>query len=132
VVAGFTTRAAQAAQVAQEAQEALAPLRQRDAEAAAALQRVTLERESLRREAKQVADARTAAEQRLQQLSGDLARAQALSRDAEEALKRLDAERQGIEAAKAGEVGEREAAESQRDARALAAAEEEEALAALS
>lgn len=132
VVAGFTTRAAEAARVAQEAQEALAPLRQRDAEAAAALQRVTLERESLRREAKQVAEARSAAEQRLQQLSGDLARAQALSRDAEEALKRLEAERQQLEAAVTTEAGEREAAESQRDARALAAAEEEEALAALS
>ncbi|HLW27636.1 MAG TPA: AAA family ATPase, partial [Kiloniellales bacterium] len=97
-------RAASAAEErAAQAQAAVPPLREADQETAAALQRLMMERDALRREAKQVQEARARAEQRLQQLSGDLARALTLGRDAEEAIARLEQEACALEEAAARE-----------------------------
>mgnify|MGYP001160545518 FL=1 len=131
-VSDLAAAAAEASHAAKEAQAALPPLREEDRETSAALQRLMMEREALLREAKQLEEARRRAEQRLQQLSGDLARSLALSRDAEEALARLQKEASALEEAMAGEAREREAAEERRDARAREVAELEEELNSLS
>jgi len=126
-------RAASAAEErAAQAQAAVPPLREADQETAAALQRLMMERDALRREAKQVQEARARAEQRLQQLSGDLARALTLGRDAEEAIARLEQEACALEEAAAREPEERESAQRQRDACARQVAEREEELTNLS
>lgn len=131
-VSELAKAAAAAAEVGTDAQAALPPLREADQEANSALQRLVIERDSLRREAKQVSDARAQAEQRLQQLSGDLARALALGRDAEEAIARLQKEARGLEQATAAEPEAREVAQEKRDAQAREVAELEEELNALS
>src|SRR5690606_15563172 len=131
-VSDLAAAAAEASHAAKEAQAALPPLRGEARDTRAAPERLERERGAPLREAAPLGEARRGAEQRLQQLSGDLARSLALSRDAEEALARLQKEASALEEAMAGEAREREAAEERRDARAREVAELEEELNSLS
>lgn len=131
-VAGLTEQAARAATLQAEAANALPPLRAAAAETSAALQRLLLEREGLDREERQLAEAIRAAEQRLSQLLADLERSQAQSRDAGEALERLEAERAELAGAVEGEAAARATAEAEKAARAADAQAAEEAVTELS
>ncbi len=131
-VAGLTEQAARAATLQAEAANALPPLREAAAETSAALQRLLLEREGLDREEAQLAEGLRAAEQRLSQLLADLERSDAQSRDAGEALERLEAERAELAGAAEGEAAARAAAEAEKAARAADAQAAEEAVTELS
>ncbi|WP_029007674.1 chromosome segregation protein SMC [Azospirillum halopraeferens] len=76
----------------------LPALRQAEAAAAAALQRLVLAREQLDAEERRVAEQQRALAARLQQVAGDLGREQALAADADAALDRLRAERDRLRA----------------------------------
>ncbi|WP_299623754.1 AAA family ATPase, partial [Pelagibius sp.] len=102
-----------------EAAAALPSLREAEAEAAAVLQRLKVDRDTLDREEAQAMEAKARAEERLAQLLGDRDRAQSLAGDAEAAQQRLDGERQGLEQAAEGESEALAAAE---EARTIAAA----------
>ena len=69
-----------------------------EAEAAAALQRLLIDRENLEREIERATAAKADAEARLAQIEGDRARAQSLAQDAEAARSRLSEERKTLEA----------------------------------
>ncbi len=131
-VAGLTEQTARASTLQAEATNALPPLREAAAETSAALQRLLLEREGLEREEQQLAEAIRQAEQRLSQLVADLQRSRGQSRDAAEALEKLEAEKAELTAAAEGEGETRAAAEAERERRATAAQETEEALSGLS
>jgi len=88
---------------AAEAGEAVEPLRRREAEAAAALQRLTIARDRLADEEKRIEAERAEGERRLAQLTGDIEREKDLAADAEAALERLALERGRLEASRAGE-----------------------------
>jgi len=122
-VAARTREAAGRARAQAEAAAALPDLRQAEAAAAAALQRLTVDRDHLTREEEQAATARQQAEQRLVHLAGDLARARALADDAATAHDRLDGERKALEADAAGEAEALRAAEEARTAAQQAADE---------
>ncbi|MGO1118919.1 AAA family ATPase [Rhodovibrionaceae bacterium A322] len=115
LVAEKTRLAAHAASAQAEAASQLPDLRNAEAEAAAALQRLLLTREGLEREEQQARQAGELAEQRLRQLDGDLVRAAGLAQDAQEAEDRLSQERQGLEAAAAGEKEEQAQAQKERE-----------------
>ncbi|MEJ2026695.1 MAG: AAA family ATPase, partial [Limibacillus sp.] len=90
----------------------LPELRNAEAAAAAALQRLLLERETLEREERQLAEAARQARERLAELERDRERAQSLMTDAAEARQRLDEEGEGLKQASAGEAeAEQEARE---------------------
>ncbi len=100
-----TARAAAAASAAQtQAHEALDPLRLAEAEAAAALHRLTVARENLDDEARRAEAeiARLAAE--IERLKDDIAREKELLSDAEEAFETLCLEEQGLKAREASEA----------------------------
>ncbi|MGB0670737.1 MAG: chromosome segregation protein SMC [Rhodospirillales bacterium] len=78
-------------------------LREAEAEAAAGLQRLVIEREGLEREEARIAEAAAEARRRLAQAEGDLAREGALAADAEAATLRLGEEAEGLRQASAGE-----------------------------
>ncbi len=78
-------------------------LRQADAAAGAELQRLVLARQALEEEERRIAAARAAAEARLEQMASDIRREQELAADARAALERLEAERDSLHAAQAGE-----------------------------
>jgi len=112
-VARLTQIAAERAREQAEAAGTLPELRQDEAAAAAALQRLLVDRDNLEREEARIAAAQQAAQERLSQLEGDQARAAAAARDAEAAQARLEAERADLEAATAQEaeaLGDAEAA----------------------
>ncbi|WP_428407837.1 chromosome segregation protein SMC [Hyphococcus sp.] len=121
-----TTRVAAAASTAQSnAHEALDPLRRAEAEAAAALHRLTVAREGLDEEARR-------AEAELQRLAGeierlknDMAREKDLLADADNAVEALGREEESLEAREASEAEHVTAAETAMNeaAEALAAAE---------
>lgn len=90
---------ARATTVRTHAAEAVPPLRQAEAEAAAALHRLTLARDGLAQEADRVRAQEADTRRRLEQILGDIQRETALSGDAEEALARLAEEREALEAA---------------------------------
>ena len=73
--------------------EGLPRLRQAEAQAAQALQRLVIAREALDAEEKRVAEARNANQRRLAQVATDLARERSLAEDADTALARLTDER---------------------------------------
>ncbi|WP_158044045.1 chromosome segregation protein SMC [Skermanella pratensis] len=87
--------------------EGLPRLRQAEAQAAQALQRLVIAREALDAEEKRVAEARAANQRRLAQVATDLARERALAEDAGTALARLADERDGL----IGEQGDEAAVE---------------------
>ncbi len=103
-----------------EAATALPPLRNDEAAAAAALQRLRVAHDALTAEAERVAAAQLEAETRLQQTEQDLAREQGRKGDAEAAIAELDAQRTRLEE---DQVGEEERAEAAQEARDTAQAE---------
>ncbi|MCH8808330.1 MAG: chromosome segregation protein SMC [Proteobacteria bacterium] len=113
-VAALTERAAARATAQAEAAASLPELRDGEARAAAALQRLLVERDNLAREEAQARAAQAQAEERLRQLQGDRARARAMSADAEAARRGLDQERAALENAAADEAGALRGAEAAR------------------
>ncbi len=89
------------------AADKLAPLREEEARAAAALQRLVLARADLDKEEQRAKDRVEELERRITQLTQDIERERSLSRDATEVLTRLDREENSINAdIKASESGE--------------------------
>ncbi len=86
-------------------------LRKADGESAGVLHRLMVEREQLDAEEGRLSSLRGDLEQRLAQAASDLAREQARTADAEQAVARLGAEREAIVADAAGEADARAAAE---------------------
>jgi chromosome segregation protein len=111
---GAATEAALAGERARaEAETALPPLRLAQASAAAVVQRLAHAREALEHELRRVMAARADAERRHQQLTADLAREAEHLADADAALARLDAERQGLAQSDAASGGARKQAAAQ-------------------
>ena len=98
-----------------EAATALPPLRNDEASAAAALQRLRVAHDALTAEAERVAAAQHEAETRLQQTEQDLAREQGRKGDAETAIADLDSQRTRLEEEQVGEEDRAEAAQEARD-----------------
>jgi chromosome segregation protein len=94
-----TERAARASTQELEAGDALPPLRDAEAKAAAALHRLTVERDMLEAEAKRAAEDLERLSRLLAQSEADLARENERLKDAEAAAQRLAAEKAGWEAA---------------------------------
>ena len=86
-----------------EAATALPPLRNDEAAAAAALQRLRVAHDALTAEAERVAQAQQEAETRLQQTESDLARERGRKSDAEAAIAELDGQRTRLEQERVGE-----------------------------
>jgi chromosome segregation protein len=87
------TAARQATTGREDAETALPPLREEDAIAAAVLQRLLVERDTLDAEARRAADAVTTLENRIEQLTRDIDREGALNADAGDTIARLETER---------------------------------------
>ncbi len=107
-VTRLTSDAAASSVVEAEAADRLPALRLAEAEAAAALHRLEVERDGLMAEERRVAEAQRKAEAMLAELIRDAERESVLLTDAREALARLGTEGTGLEAARAGQ-GEAEA-----------------------
>lgn len=120
--------AARAAVVAREAAEdALPPLREEDTVAAAILQRLLVERDSLQAEADRAAAAVETLTNRIAQIGKDHEREEALNADAGETVARLQAERAELQAAQKGQddrLGD--ARDAVTDARSVLAGQEAE------
>lgn len=111
-VAALTGEAAAASRDQALAAHALPPLREAEAAAAAALQRLIVAREQVDSESRRLDSARVQAESRLRQIAEDVERERARAHDAEEALERLEEEAQALDLAAEGEEEtEAEAAE---------------------
>ena len=97
-----------AAASAKQAENAtgLPDLRRAETEAAAALQRLVLEREALDGEERRIADRQRTAQERLRQADADSEREKALAADAGSAMGRLQEEQAAIAAARQGEEAE--------------------------
>ena len=102
--------AAECAKLQAETASALPELRQAEAEAAAALQRLVIERDALEREVERLAEAKAQAAQRLAQIMSDRGRDEGIAADAQSAIARLEEERESLQAAAAGEAEALEAA----------------------
>ncbi len=98
-----TRRAAEAARLQAEAAGAVAPLRHAEAEAAAALHRLGVARETLDAEEQRTREALTQLRQRLQQIADDTVREERRQADAGEGIALLDREADEIAAARQGE-----------------------------
>src|SRR5579871_4071636 len=98
-----------------DAATSLPPLRNEEAAAAAALQRLRVAHDALTAEGERVAAAQREAETRLAQTEGDLGRERGRKGDAETAIADLDAQRAGLEAERVGEDERAEAAAQARD-----------------
>ena len=96
VVAARTGEQAQASTRQAQAAAALPALRETEAKAAAALQRLIIARETLEREEARAKERITELDRRIEQFAADLARERALAADAEAALGRLDAEEKNL------------------------------------
>ncbi|MBS0520131.1 MAG: AAA family ATPase [Proteobacteria bacterium] len=108
-----------------EASTALPPLRNEEAAAAAALQRLRVAHDALAAEAERVASAQLEAETRLQQTDSDLGRERGRKGDAETAIADLEAQRAKLEQDRVGEEDRAAAAQQARDeARTATAATE--------
>ncbi len=106
------TRVAAAATTAQqEIAEKLPPLRQAEAERAAALHRLTLAREGLDAEEARARENQSRLEGRLAQIGGDMAREEQHAKEADSQIERLEGERRNLEEAREHEVDRGEAAE---------------------
>jgi chromosome segregation protein len=100
-VALCTDQSAQASTIQIDAASAVPPLRQHEAERAAALHRLTVEREALDAEEARAREEAQRLRQRIGQSDQDLEREQALEADARAALEKLVAEAEELEAASA-------------------------------
>ncbi|MEO1637625.1 MAG: chromosome segregation protein SMC [Pseudomonadota bacterium] len=117
-----TTSAAQAEQAARaaakaraQAEEALPPLREEEAIAAAVLQRLQVQRDTLSDQEQRARDMIDTLRARIEQLTRDMEREGGLNRDAGETIERLEWEAREI--AKAGEGHEARLEAAQREAR---------------
>lgn len=124
--------ASRAAAAAREtAEDALPPLREEQAIAAAVLQRLTVERDTLRDREVRAREEITALEGRLTQLARDSEREQALTRDAGDTMGRLDWEASELQSAAEGHEDRlAQALEAAQDAAEILA-DREDALSAL-
>ncbi len=89
----------------ESAEEALPPLREEDAIAAAVLQRLIVQRDSLSEREKQAAQTIETLTQRIEQLARDIEREGSLNRDAGETIERLEWEASEIAKASKGHEG---------------------------
>ncbi|WP_412508842.1 chromosome segregation SMC family protein, partial [Roseovarius sp. SYSU LYC5161] len=112
-----TTAAAQAEAAARDAasrrmtaDEALPPLREEDAIAAAVLQRLQVERDTLAEQESAARDRIETLERRIEQLAHDIEREESLNRDAGETIAKLEWEASELEKAAQGHVAKLEAA----------------------
>lgn len=103
-VATATQAAAEAARVEALAQHGLPPLREKEAEMAAALHRLSVERDGLAKEEERARQKMAELEGQLTQIDTDLEREGTLAKDAASALERLDAEKETLDGARAGEA----------------------------
>jgi len=103
-VATATQAAAEASRVEALAQHALPPLREKEAEMAAALHRLSVERDGLAKEEERARQKMAELERQLAQIDMDMEREGTLAKDAASALERLDSEKETLEAARAGEA----------------------------
>ena len=103
LVTELTTLVANCTSAQISAGEVIPNLRQTEAEAAAQLQRLTLERENLDKEVGRIEAARLDRVHRLEQVSHDIARERNLAEDALQASERLETEQGEIEASREGE-----------------------------
>ncbi len=109
-----TERSREAATRAKEQAQLAARLpgeRQAEAEKAASLQRLLVERDNLTREAKRIEEAEAESRRRIGQIEMDLARARALAEDAAKAGEALAEERRSLQEATAGQEAERQESE---------------------
>jgi chromosome segregation protein len=114
----------QAAAIAKEQAEtaaALPPLRETDAAAAAALQRLTIEKENLEAEADRRRQTALTLRQMLEQIEADRTREQEIAGDASAALERLQSEERRLEGARDAEKAAGVEARDKLDAAAKAA-----------
>ncbi len=130
-VAGLTESTAAAAREQAEAAAQLPELRQAEAEAAAALQRLLVDRDNLQREEAQAAATKAQATQRLQQIESDRLRAESLNQDARSAQQRLEEERETLATQAEGEAETQRQADAERLATAEVVATREAELAGL-
>jgi chromosome segregation protein len=96
VVAARTSEQAQASTRQAQTAAALPALRETEAKAAAALQRLIIARETLEREEARAKERIIELDRRIEQFAADLARERALAADAAAALGRLDAEENNL------------------------------------
>jgi len=96
VVAARTSEQAQASTRQAQTAAALPALRETEAKAAAALQRLIIARETLEREEARAKERVVELDRRIAQFAADLARERALAADADAALGRLDAEENNL------------------------------------
>lgn len=106
---------------------ALPPLRDRDVEAAAALQRLSIARENLEAEAERRTQTAISLRATLEQITGDRAREEEINKDASAALERLNTEKARLEAARDAEKSEEVTAKEALEAAVQAAGEAEAA-----
>ncbi|MBK1634964.1 chromosome segregation protein SMC [Rhodovulum adriaticum] len=119
-------QAREAAATRDAAQEALPPLREEEAVAAAILQRLTVQRDTLSEEESRAADTIARLTARIEQLARDMERETGLNRDAGETIERLNWERNQLEKAHQGhDDALAEAAEQAHEAAALLSDREE-------
>ncbi|MEW6091851.1 MAG: chromosome segregation protein SMC [Pseudomonadota bacterium] len=102
-VTELTREAAAATTIEAEAADRLPPLREKEAEAAARLHRLTVERENLDAEEARAREQATRLTARLDQIGQDLARERHLIEDTQGAMARLDGEAQELRAAEEGQ-----------------------------
>jgi chromosome segregation protein len=127
-VATCTDQAAQASTLQLEAAATVPPLRQREAERAAALHRLTVEREALDAEEERAREEAQRMRQRIGQTEQDIAREKTLEADAGAALEKLSAEASELEAAQARAKEDLEAAQTRAAELAEALSERERTL----
>ncbi len=114
-VAALEQTAAGAATEQADAAAALPPLREAQAIASAKLHRLEVAQVELEAEERRLADARATLESRLSQIDADVERETALAGDADQALARLESERDSLTAARDGERDSAQAVQSARD-----------------
>ena len=102
-VTELTREAAAATTIEAEAADRLPPLREKEAEAAARLHRLTVERENLDAEEARAKEQATRLTARLDQIGQDLARERHLIEDTQGAMARLDTESGELRAAEEGQ-----------------------------
>ena len=110
-VAEITRVAAAATSAHEQIAEKLPPLRQSEAECAAALHRLTLAREGLDAEEARARENQARLEDRLAQIGGDVAREEEQVREADSQVMRITGERRELESARENEVEQGETAQ---------------------
>lgn len=110
-VTELTREAAAATTIEAEAADRLPPLREKEAEAAARLHRLTVERENLDAEEARAKEQAARLTARLDQIGQDLGRERHLIEDTQDAMSRLDSEAQELRAAEEGQSQAQEKAQ---------------------